>query len=250
MSLLVFAGIFLGALAGLSLRKILPEHHLSDESKDAVKLGAGLIATLTALVLGLLINSAKDSFDAINLAMTQSSAKVIMLDRTLGRYGPETQKAREQLRGSVVDVLSMFWPETIIRREESMPDSFAQSPGMEEVQASIRKLSPQDDSQKGLQAQAIQISNEILQARWWLVEQSQIALPKFFFFILLSWFTVLFVLFGLLTAKNGTVVGVFFVCALSLAGAMFLIQEMSCPLAGVMKISSAPLLKTLEILGK
>ncbi|HEX4069627.1 MAG TPA: hypothetical protein VHX68_00595, partial [Planctomycetaceae bacterium] len=61
---IVFACTFVGALAGMGLRAVLPEHHVSPESKDVVKLGMGLIATLAALVLGLLIASAKSSFDA------------------------------------------------------------------------------------------------------------------------------------------------------------------------------------------
>src|SRR4029453_5628978 len=90
--------MFGGALLGLLLSSLLPEHHLRDNSKDTVKVVAGMIATLAALVLGLLVGSAKSSFDALNTEITQSGTKIILLDRVLAAYGPETKDAREQLR--------------------------------------------------------------------------------------------------------------------------------------------------------
>src|SRR6202040_2238531 len=84
--------IFGGALLGLLLQRLIPEHHLRDNSKDTVKVVAGTIATLAALVLGLLVASAKNSFDALNPEVTQSSTKVILLDRALAAYGPETKE--------------------------------------------------------------------------------------------------------------------------------------------------------------
>src|SRR5947199_10842994 len=109
---LICAGcIFGGALLGLLLQRLVPEHHLRDTSKDTVKVAAGMIATLSALVLGLLVGSAKSSFDATNTAITQNGAKIILLDRVLAGYGPETKDVREQLRRAVAAGIEMFWPE-------------------------------------------------------------------------------------------------------------------------------------------
>src|SRR5215471_21824028 len=99
--LISFASISMGLLVGLLLQNILPAHHLDADSKDAVKIGAGMLATLTALVLGLLVSSAKSSFDAVNTAIASGGAKIIMLDRTLAKYGAEAQGTRQQLRESV-----------------------------------------------------------------------------------------------------------------------------------------------------
>src|SRR5207244_10771959 len=109
--LISVACIFGGALLGLLLQGLLPEHHLRDASKDTVKVVAGMIATLSALVLGLLVGSAKSSFDATNTAIIQNGAKVILLDRVLAAYGPETKDLREQFRGTVAAGIEMFWPE-------------------------------------------------------------------------------------------------------------------------------------------
>src|SRR5229473_5835180 len=94
---IVFACIFGGTLLGMLLRSFLHEKHLSSESKDLVKLAMGLIGTMTALVLGLLIASAKSSFDTQRNGLAQLSANIIFLDRVLAHYGPEAKGAREML---------------------------------------------------------------------------------------------------------------------------------------------------------
>ena len=105
------ACVFGGGLIGLALQRLVPKHHLSKESQDLVKLGAGVIATITALVLGLLVSSAKSSFDAMNTRITQAGASVIVLDRMLAEYGPDAKNAREQLRRSVEESLHRIWPD-------------------------------------------------------------------------------------------------------------------------------------------
>src|SRR5437762_11132164 len=100
----IFGGVLLGML------NVLPEHHLDTPSKDTVKVGAGMLATLTALVLGLLVSSAKSSFDAMNAGIAQAGAKVILFDHILADYGPETKDAREQLRHTVASTIERIWP--------------------------------------------------------------------------------------------------------------------------------------------
>src|SRR4249920_994557 len=108
---LISAGsIFGGSLLGMGLQRLLPGHHLGKETQDVVKLSAGTIATLTALVLGLLVSSAKTSFDTMNTGIVQSSAKIILLDRALARYGPQTKAAREQLKSAIAGTIEMVWP--------------------------------------------------------------------------------------------------------------------------------------------
>ena len=108
---IMFVCVFGGALLGMFLRSILPKHHLSEESKDVVRLGMGLVATMAALVLGLLVASAKGSFDAQKSGADQISANLILLDSTLAQYGPEAQDSRNILRRVVSDGLKRIWPE-------------------------------------------------------------------------------------------------------------------------------------------
>ena len=247
-SLIVFGCVFSGSFLGLFLREILPGHHLSADAKEAVKLGAGLVATLTALVLGLLISSAKSSFDATNTMVTQSGAKIMVMDRTLANYGTEANEARGLLKRFLRARIMKVWPEAAAKLPGEDPSQ--KKTDIEEIQAALRGLAPQSDLQRSLQVKALQISDELLQIRWLLFEQLQTSLPPLFLGVLIFWATILFACFGLLAPRNGTVIVVFLVCAISVAGAIFLILEMEKPLAGTMKISGAPMVKTYARLGK
>jgi hypothetical protein len=83
------------ALAATVLRARLFPPHLSKESQDVVRLGMGLVATMTALLLGLVTASARSTFDAQDAAIRNSAANILTLDRHLARYGPETKRPRE-----------------------------------------------------------------------------------------------------------------------------------------------------------
>ena len=139
-ALISAACIFSGVLLGLFLQNLLPGHHLSADSKDTVKLGAGMIATLSALVLGLLVSSAKSNFDTVNAEITQGAAKIIQLDRVLANYGSESRDARELLRRSMVAGIAAFWPED--KTAPAGMTTFERANGMEMVQAKLRELTP------------------------------------------------------------------------------------------------------------
>ena len=247
---LISAGcMFGGALLGLLLSNLLPEHHLRDNSKDTVKVVAGMIATVAALVLGLLVGSAKNSFDAMNTELTQSSTKVILLDRVLAAYGPETKDARERLRSGVATAITKIWPEEKTEEAAGLAN-LERSNQLELLQAKLRQLTPATDLQRQLLAQAQQISSDIAQSRWLMIEQAQSALPMPFLVVLLFWLTMLHLSFGLFAARNATVITVLLISALSVSGAIFIILEMSHPLQGMIKVSSAPMRKALEHLGQ
>ncbi len=248
---LAFLCIFGGAVLGTALRSLLPEHHLSSESKDAVKLGTGMIATLAALVLGLLIASAKGTFDTMTNELRQTGSKVMLLDRAMAQYGPETREARDFLRSTVASALQRIWPEegrntvAIAAVRQSSGDS------VEALQGKLRQLSPQNDAQRWLQSRALQLSIDISEARALLAEQvGQTSLPKPFLVILILWLIIIFVSFGLFSTRNATVIIAFFLCALSVAGSLYLILELDLPYQGLIKISSAPLRTALTHLGQ
>jgi hypothetical protein len=247
-ALIAFASIFGGALLGMFIRSLLPDHHMREDTRDVVKLGTGLMATLAALVLGLLVSSAKGTLDAMNTELTQESAKVIMLDRVLADYGPETKDIRELLRGSVVNVIRLIWPEDKASPVNLRSVEASRSAAI--IQAELRGLSPVNNSQRQLQAQALQVAADLAQTRWVMIVQTQQALPTVLLFVLLFWLIMLFAGFGLLSRGNATVITVLFVCALSVSGAIFLILDMNTPFAGMLKISSTPLHRALDLLGR
>jgi hypothetical protein len=245
---IVFACVFGSGLVGLFLRACLPAHHLSDDSIGVVKLGAGLIATLAALVLGLLIASAKTYFDKIDDEVTQSAATVIQLDRALARYGPDTKEARDLLRASFASAVELIFSTQGPRLAKL--DSSERLARIEQFQEKLWELTPRNDAQRSLQSRALELSNELQRMRWLLIQQQEGAIPAPFLVVLVLWLAILFAGFGLLSARNATVVATLVVCALSVSGAIFLIEEMNRPLEGLMKISGAPLRNALTHLGQ
>jgi hypothetical protein len=245
-SLIVFACVFGGALFGMLLRSALPQHHLSADSKDVVKLGMGLVATMSALVLGLLVASAKSSYDAQSGALTEMSSKVVLLDRVLAHYGPETKGVRDLLRGTIADFLDRTWQ----KDRASSSQMEAPSGSGEILIDKIQDLSPQDDRQRALQAQAVSIVMGLGQTRWLQFAQSITSISMPLLVMVVFWLATLFLGFGLFAPRNGTVVSSLFLTALSVSGAILLILEMYTPYGGLIQISSAPLRAALTQLGK
>ena len=238
---IVFACTLGGALVGIWLSTILPEHHLNKQSRDTVKLGIGLIATITALVLGLVTASAKSSFDAVDEAVKHTAMDILILDRLLARYGPETAEIRGALEQAFARRIEMIWPQSSSQSAQLDPLAAASAPGVEEVTDRIRGLRPRNDSQRSLQSRALDIAQALLQARWLVFAGIGPSVPVPFFVVLLFWLTITFASFGLLAPRNATVFTVLFVCALSVGGAVFLIVEMAGPFDGLLKVSADPL---------
>lgn len=237
-----------GLLAGSLVRYLLPDHHTRDDSKDVMKTAAGMMATLVALIIGLLVSSAKGTFDATTASITQGGAKIITLDRVLAKYGPDAAGARGALRHAVAAGVERIWPADRAAGRD-LPGAAAAT-GMEDVFDLVRGLTPRDDAQQYLKSQAVQLSADLMQSRWMLVEQSQNEMPAVFLGVLTAWLAVLFAGLGLLAPRNPTAYGALAVCAASMAGAVYLILELSHPLDGVIQVSGAPLHKALSVLGK
>jgi hypothetical protein len=244
-SLIVFGVVFGGALVGMTLRALLPEHHLSQESKDVVKLGMGLIGTIAALVLGLLIASAKSSFDTQRNGLAQLSANLMLLDRILAHYGPEADGCRKQLRENVAALIEQLWPENRDQAGQAEPTSKS-----EQIYEQIQSLSPQNDSQHTLQAAAIKTLTDVGQERLLLSAQKGSSIPMPFLVVLVFWLAVLFVSFSMWSRPNLTVVVALLLCALSVAGAIFLILELDRPFGGFIQLSRDPLDRVLAQLDR
>jgi hypothetical protein len=212
---IVLGCVFGGALLGMVLHLILPEHHLASDSKDVIKLGMSLTATMSALVLALLIASAKSSYDAQRNEITQMSANIILFDRILAKYWPETTASTEELDPTAI-------------RADALYDK-------------IEQLSPQNDTQSALKAQALKMGIDLAQTRWLLFEQRGSSIPSAFLVLLIFWVTIIFLSFGLFAPPNATVIVTLFLCALSVSGAIFLILQLDRPFGGLIRISSAPL---------
>jgi len=231
-SLLVFALIFSGALAGMAVRPLLWEHHLHSDSKDVVKLTAGLIGTLTALVLGLLIASAKTTFDHKTNQVRQLTATFILLDDLLTQYGPEATSLRKLLRQSIPPMADRIWHEQA--NPTGKPARFESSVEAWAFYDELERLSPNNDTQRSLQSRAIAAFTEGAQMRLQLFTQAGKSIPTPFLVIMVFWLSAIFVSATLFARANMVVTISLFVCALSFAGAIFLVLELDDPFTGLM----------------
>jgi len=243
-SLLAFALVFGGALVGMVVRPLLSESHLHPDSRDVVKMSTGLIGTLAALVLGLLIASAKSSFDQKTNQVRQLTATIIILDDLLAQYGPEATPVRNLLRRSIQPLANRIWHEEEIPAGKLVHfQSTAESSAFEDE---LERLSPNNDTQRSLQSRAIQAFTEGAQTRLQLFAQTGGSIPVPFLIILVFWLSAIFASFTLFARANLVVMASLFVCALSFAGAIFLVLELDNPFTGLMGISSATLRSALS----
>jgi len=242
----VFGCVFGGALLGIFIRRILPHHHLNSESKNSVKLRMGLVGTMAALVLGLLVASAKGSYDAQSAELTQMSANIAVLDRLFALYGSDSKEARTQLRGAATRMLDQLWSRNGAGPTGSSPTTASG----ESLYATIQELSPKSDTQRSLQNQALSMAVDIGKTRWLMFEQATTSISLPLLIILVLWLTTIFITFGLFAPFNSTVAGSLFVSALAVSGAIFLILEMYSPYEGLIQISKAPLRAAIGHLGQ
>ncbi|NKK82368.1 DUF4239 domain-containing protein [Rhizobium leguminosarum] len=245
---LVFVFLSMATSIGLVVRGRLPDHHLNAESKDVIRLATAVVGTLSALTLGLLIASAKSSYDDAEVEMRTAAARVLLLDRVMAQYGPETDKARQLMRELIERRLSRGW--TAETTDETSGNAPGEYQDIEAVQAVLRSLLPRGSVQHSLQARAVEVSGMMAEAHWLLVESGEEGLPWAFVTVLVCWLSLLFATFGLQAPANLTVLSILLVCALSVAGAIFLVSDMANPYVGLIRVSDAPLQSAIERLGE
>jgi hypothetical protein len=238
-SVFAFACILGGTFLGMFLRKKLPEHHLTGDTKDVVRLGTGLIGTIAALVLGLVIASANGTYQTQSSQVQQLTANIVLLDRTLAQYGPEADSARNLLRSAVASMADRIWREN--GSDTGKAEPFDASTAALSFYDEILKLSPRNEAQRSLQARAIATANGLAQTRLLLFANAGATIPMPFLVVLISWLAIIFTSFSLFADSNATTVVALCIFALSASAAIFLILELSQPFTGLMAISSEPL---------
>ena len=236
---LFLAGV---TLLGARLRRLVPAEHLSADSKDAVKLALGLVATMTAILLGLLVSSAKSSFDTARSEVMQMSAKIALLDRVLMLYGPQTADARHALRDSVAEGVRRTWPADGRRPAQLEPN---EEMG-DAVYVAISRLAPQDEAQRALKTEATTLMVQLAELRTLVRAQAVSSVSKPLLIALVIWLVVIFLGFSLLAPANATNILALLAGAFSVACAVFIILDLDHPFAGVVRIPSEPMIRTLN----
>jgi hypothetical protein len=236
---IVFGLIFGAALAGMAVR---PAHDpLGPEAKEVVRLTTGLITTMTGLVLGMLVSSAKSIYDAGKDEVANMSMQIVLIDRLLAGYGPETAEIRSQFRQLVEVGIERIWP-----RQGSLLSDLRPTDQSQILVDQMRLLEPKNDRQASALAQANPLILNLRQRQWAMfLKMQQAAIPLPLLVMVVSWLATIFFSFGLFAAPNATMLVTFAVGALAVSSAIFIIRAMYTPFAGALKISPGPILKAL-----
>ncbi len=229
-----------GAGAGVLLRRILPDDHLDTHAKDIVRLGAALVATITALVLGLLVNSSHSFFEIQRSDVRRVAADLILLDAILDNYGPPALETRKMLRESTALFIDQVWNDDLTPFTYSPLGSKAH-----QLFDSIANLPTATQLQRTLHDQAIATVLRIAQARLDLYERSRAHLPTPILYVLMFWLTALFASFSLFSPLNPTSIAALVLVALCASAALLLILEMERPFTGLMQVPPKALITAL-----
>ena len=237
-SSIVFAAVFSGGLAGLALGGLLAGSLLgSDATKDIIKLATGLLVTMTALVLGMLVSSANSSYQDRKNELAEMASDFVVLDQVLATYGSETQVIRDELRRLAENSLERIWPSQASRQPQLRPGDRGQV-----LYHQIQILAPKNDTQIAAKTVAISAADSMRRTYFLMFlksEQNSLSFPLLA--VLVAWLTVIFIGFGLLAPRNDTIITTLVVCALAVSGAIFIIMAMYKPFSGIMRISPSPI---------
>jgi len=234
-SSVVFVLVFSGAPVGMALRRVLPDRHFGTDAKDTVRLATGLIVTMTGLVLGMLVSSAKTYYDGQKNVVAEMSSQIIILDSLLSEYGPEARHLRILAHEFVEDALNRMWP-----TEKSQSFQLKPQNNGDQVNIELQQLVPKDAVQASIK---VQVSQSIrgLKKTYWLMflesEQSSMSMPLLI--VVTSWLIAIFISFGIFAPPNSIVMATLIVCAFAVSAAIYIIMEMYAPFGGVLKISPA-----------
>ncbi len=245
-AVIAFCVMVAAVLLGKGVSRLLPEHHLNPDTKDTVKLAMGMAATMAALLLGLLVNSAKGTYDSERNEVIQMAAKVAFLDRMLELYGPEAAGIRTQLRSVVKDATIQIWRQESSRQAQLFSDTQSGTA----LNDAIQRLSPQNEEQRSFKTQATTVAFELAQMRSLLLAQSAPTILMPMLTVVVGWFVVIYLSFSVISAPNATATFALMVSAFTLSGAIFLILELDQPFSGLLHISSQPILNALNQMGK
>jgi hypothetical protein len=244
LSLIALGCISAAAAAGMALGHSLVKHHLGADSKEVLKLAMGLIATLAALVLGLLVAAAKGSYDRESNAIREISANILLLDRLMAIYGPDSEAARAVLRHAAT-ALEHDLDSAVDR---SAGPSRAARADLEDFYNKVAGLAPGNHAQRAVKDRALAVVAELGQTRMRMITRGGGSIPAPFLGVLVFWLVVLFLGYGLLAPRNATVALALAICAVSVSGALFLIMELDRPLDGLMRVSTDSLRDAIALL--
>jgi len=236
-SLIVLAALGAAMLLSGLIRHRVPEHHRSADTKDSIKLAVGLIATMTALLLGLLVASAKGAYDASSAEVTNMAGKFAFVGRLLDDYGPEAKPIRSELAVIVKHTIQRLWSS-----QNSPPELAEQNfRNRTRLYSSIEQLQPTNDLQKILKTQVASESIQLDEIRSLLLVQAAPSVAPPLLIVVVAWLFIIFFAFTFLAPPNATAHVALFLSAFAVSGAIFLVLELEGPFSGLLQITKQPM---------
>jgi hypothetical protein len=187
--LAALAIIFGGGLLGLFIGKVMHDRYRDDATQRIVQTATTMISLLAALVLGLLVATAKNKFDTSNTQIEVFAAGLMSLDRDLVNYGPEAKDIRSLLRAYVVAKIGSTWLQETGKKSGRTDPPASQL--LEDVQQRLSSLTPQSGSQRAMVSNASEITADLIKTSWLQTAQDVNDIPHPFIMILMVWFSVL-----------------------------------------------------------
>ena len=230
----VFACLLAASLGSLLIYQRLPAHHLQDDSQAVIRAVAGIFVVLTSLVLGLMINSAKNTFESVDRNVHAIATGIIILDRILQQVGPAADPARGRLLAYAKRAADASRP------DRNVPDRTSETV-LGEVGMQLRQVKTETPEQTAALRDATQQYLAIVQLRWVLVEQSEGTIPMPLVVLLVAWLVLIFASFGYRAPRNALVIGCFIASSALMAGAIYLILDMDVPFGGPIQVSRQPI---------
>jgi hypothetical protein len=227
-----FVALVLGMTIGMALRRHLAGERL-DAAKEVIRLGAGFLATLSAVLISLMIASAKNSYDSQNAHFRTLAAYLVETDQLLVQYGPEGTEARILMRQALPAAVDRIWREKRLGMQDS---AFTAASLAEQVSGAIAALSPKTEVQRALKRRLEEAAKSIADTRLLMFADGEIAIQAPFLLILMFWLAVVFASYSLFVEPGRIVIVALLVFALSISSAMFLVADLSQPFVGLMQI--------------
>lgn len=244
--LISFVALVAGIAIGMFLHKRLPVAQLGAGQKEVIRLGAGFLATLAAVLISLMIASAKNSYDNQDSHFRTLAAYLVETDQLLVQYGPETTQIRILMRQAVPAAIDRIWRE---KRSASQDSAFTSASLAEQINGAIATLSPANDAQRALKRRIEEASAEIAKARLLMFADGEPPILTPFLLILIFWLAVVFVSYALFVEPGPVVIVALLVFAFSISSALFLVADLSQPFVGLMQLPKQQLRDTLAPLG-
>lgn len=240
-TVVIFLCLVSAPLVSIAIWPRLPARHRDDDTNNVVRLASNLFGVMTSLVLGLMINSAKNTFESIDHNVHAYATEMILLDRTLRQYGSKVEAARQPLVAYVQRVANQ-WSQT---EDKPVVANRLSEHLLTEIGIQLNALTPPDAADGLLLQDARQRLQKIMELRWVLIEQSEGTIPGPLIAMLVAWLALIFASFGFRAPRNAITVSTFVVSAALIAGALYLILDMDVPFSGPIQISPAPLQRAL-----